>query len=135
MDEYFTETPLTQGQEEVDHHNEWMLNIKPLSPRLSVHTFTKAIDDDKRSAASDQSAKALLPALFFDSATAKSTAEIGEAAGTGDYPGFDKSWDHCLAVSNPNASKLSDHEKAYVEELCITARHHAAAVQQLAELM
>jgi hypothetical protein len=70
-----------------------MLNIKPLTPRLSAHTFTKAIDNDKRSASSDQFAKALSPALFFDSATAKSAAEIGEAAGTGDYPGFDKNWD------------------------------------------
>ncbi len=42
--------------------------------------------------------------------TAKSAAEIGEATGTGDYPKFDKSWDYWLAVSNPNASKLSDHD-------------------------
>ena len=32
-------------------------------------------------------------------------------------------------------SKLSDHEQANVEELCITARHQAAAVQQLEELV
>jgi hypothetical protein len=67
--------------------------------------------------------------FFFDSATGKSAAEIGETAGTGDYPGFDKSWDHWLTVSNPNVSKLSDHEKANVEELCITARHNTAVVQ------
>jgi hypothetical protein len=35
-----------------------------------------------------------IPALFFDSATAKAAAEIGEAVGTGDYPGLDRSWDH-----------------------------------------
>jgi hypothetical protein len=50
------------------------------------------------------------------------------------YPGFDKSWDHCLTVSNPNASKLSDHEKANVEERCITVRHNTVAVQQIEEL-
>jgi hypothetical protein len=32
-------------------------------------------------------------------------------------------------------SKLSDHEKANVEELCITARHNVVAVHQLEELM
>jgi hypothetical protein len=112
-----------------------MSNIKPLAPRLSVQTLTKAIDDDKLSAVSGQSAKALSPAIFFDSATAKSATEIGEVVGTGDYPKVDKSWDYWLAVSNPNASKLSDHENANVEELCITARHNAATVQQLEELM
>jgi hypothetical protein len=49
-------------------------------------------------------------AFFFDSMTAKSAAEIGEAAGTGDYPKFDTSWDYWLAASNPNESKLSDHD-------------------------
>ncbi len=32
-------------------------------------------------------------------------------------------------------SKLSDHEKANVEDLCITTRHNATAVEQLEELM
>ena len=105
-----SETPLAPGQQEVERHTARMLNIKPLAPRLSDQAFTKAIDDDKRSTASGQSAKALSPALFFDSATSKSAAEIGEAAGTGDYPKFDKIWDYWLAVSNPNASKLSDHD-------------------------
>jgi len=50
-------------------------------------------------------------------------------------PGFDKSLDHWLAPSNPNASKLSDHERANVEQICIAARHNGAAVQQLEELM
>jgi hypothetical protein len=81
-----------------------------------MDAFTKAIDDDKCSAVSGQSTKALSPTLFFDSATAKSASEIGEAVGTGDHPGFDKSWDHWFVVSNPNESKLSDHEKANVEE-------------------
>ena len=61
--------------------------------------------------------------------------EIREAAGTGDYQGFDRNWDHWLATSNPNDSKLSDHEKANVEELCITTRHHTGAVHQLEERM
>ncbi len=91
MDECRSETPLVPGQQEVDHRNARMLNIKSLVPRLSVQTFTKVFDDDKRSAASDQSAKALSSAIFFDSATGKSAVEIGEATGTGDYPGFDKS--------------------------------------------
>ena len=89
-----SETPLAPGQEEVDRHNARMLNIKPLVPRLSDQVFTKAIDDDKRSAASDRSTKTLSSALFFDSATTKSATEIGEGAGTGVYPEFDKSWDH-----------------------------------------
>jgi len=135
MDECRSETPLAPEQHAVDRHNVRMLNIKPLVPRLSAQAFTKALDDDKRSVVSDQSAKALSPAFFFDSATAKSAAEIGEAAGTGGYPGFDKSWDHWLAPSNPNTSKLSDHEKANVEDLCISTRHNVAAVQQLEELM
>jgi hypothetical protein len=88
------ETPLAPGLQEVDRRNARMLNIKPLTPRLSAQTFTEAIDDDKRSAASGQSAKALSSALFFDSTTAKSAAEIGETTGTGDYPGFNKIWDH-----------------------------------------
>jgi hypothetical protein len=110
MVDYRSETPLAPGQQEVDRHNARMLHIKPLAPRLSAQALTIAIDDDKRSAASGQSAQALLPALLFDSLTAKSAAEIGEAAGTGDYPKFDKSWDYWLAASNPNASKLSDHD-------------------------
>ncbi len=75
--------------------------IKLLAPRLSVQTFTNTIDDDKRSAVSDQSAKALSPAPFFDSVTAKSAAQIGETTGTGDYPKFDKSWDYWLAYLEP----------------------------------
>jgi len=85
--------------------------------------------------ASGQSAKSLSPALFFESATAKSAAEIGEATGTGDYQGFDKSWDFWLTSSHPNSVKLSEHEKTNVEDLCITVRHQAAAVQKLEELM
>ena len=94
MEECRSETPLASEQQEVDRRNVRMLNIKPQAPRFSAQAFTKAIDDDKRSVASGQSAKVLSPALFFDSATAKSADEIGESAGTGDYPGFDKSWDH-----------------------------------------
>jgi len=105
-----SETPLAPGQEEVDRHNARMLNIKPLAPRLSDQAFTKAIDDYKRSAASGQSVKALSPALFFDSTTAKPVAQIGETERTGDYPKLDKSWDYWLSASNPNASKLSDHD-------------------------
>ena len=105
------------------------------NPRVSAQTFSKSIDDDKRSVASGQSSKPLSPALFFESSTAESAAEIGEAAGTGDYGGLDKSWDFWLAPSHPNSVKLSEHEKANVEELCIVARHQAAAVQKLEELM
>ena len=129
MDECRNETTLTPGQHEVERLNARMLNIKPLAPRLSDQAFTKAIDDDNRSSVSDQSANALSPALFLDSATVKSASEIGEAVGTGDYPGFEKSWDHRLEPSNPNASKLSDHEKSNVEELCITTRHNTDVVQ------
>jgi hypothetical protein len=49
-----------------------------VNPRLSGQTFSKVIDDEKRSVASGQSVKALSSALFFESATAKSAAEIGE---------------------------------------------------------
>jgi hypothetical protein len=91
-----------------------MLNIKPLTPRLSAQAFTKVIDDDNRSVASGQSAKAQSPSLFFDSATAKSAAEIGEETGTGDYPKFDKNWDYWFTVSNPKASKLSDNDFSVV---------------------
>jgi hypothetical protein len=94
MDECRNETPLTPGQQEVKRHNDRMLNINTLVPRLSVQTFTKVIDDDKRSSALGQSVKELLSTVFFDSANAKSATEIGEATGTGDYPGFDKTWDH-----------------------------------------
>ena len=68
------------------------------NPRLSARVFSKAIDDEKRSVASGQSAKALSPALFFESATTKSAAEIGEAVGTGDYAGLDKKWYFCLGM-------------------------------------
>ena len=54
-----------------------------VNPRLSAQAFSKAIDDENRSVASGQSSKTLSPALFFESATAKSAAEIGESAGTG----------------------------------------------------
>jgi hypothetical protein len=59
MDEYRSKTTLVPGQQEVDRRNAWMLNIKPPVPRLSAQTFTKAIDDDKRSAVSVHSVKAL----------------------------------------------------------------------------
>jgi hypothetical protein len=55
--------------------------------------------------------------------------------GTGDYPGFDRSWDHWCQSSNPNDSILSDHEKSNVDEIHITARHHITTVQQFEELM
>ena len=91
MNDCRSETALEPEQQEVDRRPVRMLNIKPLTPRLSAQAFTKAIDDDNRSSVSDQSANALSPALFFDSATVKSASEIGEAVGTGDYPGFEKS--------------------------------------------
>jgi hypothetical protein len=47
------------------------------NPRLSDQAFSKAIDDEKRSVVSGQSVKTLSPALFFESATVKSAAEIG----------------------------------------------------------
>jgi hypothetical protein len=105
------------------------------SKRVSAQAFSKAIDDDMRSVASGQSTKPLSPALLFESSTAKSAAEIGEAVGTGNYPGFDKSWDFWLSDVHPNSVKLSEHEKANVEELCIVARHQTAGVQRLEELM
>jgi hypothetical protein len=77
------------------------------NPRLSAQAFSKAIDDEKRSVASGQSPKALSPALFFESATAKSDAEIDEAVGTGDYQGFDKGWDFWLSSAHPNSKTLS----------------------------
>ena len=89
MDQFRSETTLAPAQQErpayvdpnqVDRHNTRMLNIKPLAPRFSALAFSKGIDDDKRSVVSGQSGKALSPALFFESATAKSAAEIGEAA-------------------------------------------------------
>jgi hypothetical protein len=43
---------------------------------------------------SDQSSKALSPVFFFESVTVKTAVEIGESAGTGDYAGLDKNWDH-----------------------------------------
>ena len=85
------ETPLAPGLQEVDRRNARMLNIKPLDPSLSDQALIKVIDDDMCSAASGQSTKTLSPALFFDSATVKSVTEIGEAVGTGDYPGFSAS--------------------------------------------
>jgi hypothetical protein len=94
MDEYRSETPLVSEQQEVDRRNARMLHIKALTPRLSAQAFTKAIDDDKRSATSDQSAKALSPTVFFDSATVKSATETDEAAGTGEYPRIDKIWNY-----------------------------------------
>ena len=63
------------------------------NPRVSDQAFSKAIDDDKRSVASGQPVNPLSPAFFFESTTAKSAAEIGEAA-----------------------VKLSEHEKSNVEE-------------------
>jgi hypothetical protein len=135
MNDCRSETALEPEQQEVDRRPVRMFNIKPLAPRTSAQAFAKAFDDDKRSVASGQSAKALSPAPFFDSATAKSAAEIGEAAGTGVYPAFDKCWDHWLAPSNPNAVKLSEHEHANVEQLCIVDRHNAAAAQHLGGLL
>jgi len=90
MNDCRSETALEPEQQEVDRRPVRMFNIKPLAPRISAQAFAKAFDDDKRSVASGQSAKALSPALFFVSATAMSAAEIGEAAGTGAYPAFDK---------------------------------------------
>jgi hypothetical protein len=55
--------------------------------------------------------------------------------GTGDYSGLDKSWYFWLAVSHPTSVKPSEHEKANVEERCITDRHQADVVQKLEELM
>ena len=42
------------------------------NPRLSAQVLSKVIDDEKRSVASGQSAKAISPALFFESVTEKS---------------------------------------------------------------
>jgi hypothetical protein len=117
MNDCRSETALEAEHQEVYRRPVRMFNIKPLAPRTSAQAFAKAFGDDKRSVASGQSSKALSPAFFFDSATTKSAAEIGETSGTGDYPALDKCWDHWLAPSNPNAVKLSEHEHANVEQL------------------
>ena len=118
-------------QEYYDHHEEKReskaMDAKLFAPkfnanpRVSAQVFSKAIDDEKRSVTSGQFAKPLSPALFFESTTDKSATEIGEAAGTGNYQGFDKNWDFWLSDAHPNSVKLSEHEKANVEELCICA--------------
>ena len=74
MNDCRSETALEPEQQEVDRRPVRMLNIKPLTPRLSAQAFTKAFDDDKRSVASAQSAKVLSSALFFEATTAKSAA-------------------------------------------------------------
>ncbi len=102
---------------------------------MSAQAFSKSIDDEKRSVVWGQSSKPISPALFFESTTDKSATEIGEAAGTGNYQGFDKSWDFWLSDAHRNSVNLSEHEKVNVEELCITDRHQAAPVQKLEELM
>ena len=93
MDGSRSETTLTSDQQ-VECRNTRMLNIKPLVPRISDQVFTKAFDDDKHSITSGQFGKKLSPTLFFDVATSKTATEIGESVGTGDYPGFDRSWEH-----------------------------------------
>jgi hypothetical protein len=81
--------------------------------------------------------KQQLSPVFFTAftAAAKEAAKIGEAVGTGDYPGLDAAWHLYTSPSHPNAAKLSALEKSNVEQLCITSRHQCAAGQTLEELL
>ena len=69
-------------QVEQEHHHEEKRESKTMdakilapnfnvNPRLSDQVFSEAIDDEKRSVASGQSAKTLSSELCFESATAK----------------------------------------------------------------
>jgi hypothetical protein len=81
--------------------------------------------------------KQQLSPVFFTAFTAatEEPAKIGEAVGTGDYPGLDAAWHLYTSPSHPNAAKLSALEKSNVEQLCITSRHQCATGQTLEELL
>ena len=104
-------------------------------PKFSTSLFNKGARAGSVTSAGSDHKQQLSPALFFEAAVAKEAAEIGEAVGTGDYPGFDTVWYHWTVSTHPNAAKLSDFEKSNVEELCITSRHQRAAGQTLEELL
>ena len=106
-------------------------------PKFSTSLFNKGVRAGSVTSAGSVHKQQLSPALFFETAVVKDEAEIGETVGTGDYPGLDKSWDHWLTPSNPNAAKLSDFEKSNVtvKDLCITSRHQRTVDQTLDELL
>ena len=134
--------PLEQDHPRVERREHKVMDSKQPLPKFNSNLLNKAgqtlhrtLDEDKCSSTSDRSAKGLSPTLFFEKAVSKSAAEIGEVVETGDYPVLDINYFHWFQPSHPNADKLSPHEKARVEELYITVRHHRSAAQQLEELL
>jgi hypothetical protein len=65
---------------------EWKaMDSKQTGAKLSSNILSRSFDDD-RSVGSAKSGKPLLAQLFFQNATTKVAAPIGEASGSGDFP-------------------------------------------------
>ncbi len=106
MDDCRSETSVAPQQQErpgfielhqVDRHDArmFMLNFK-LPPRIPSQALTRVFDDD-RSVASGKSRQPLLSDLFFQNASVKVTAPIGEASLSDNYPLCDKPWSFWIA--------------------------------------
>ena len=86
-------TPVEQDHPRVERHEHKTMDSNQPLPKFNsnllnktVQVLHRSLDEDKRSATSDRSAKGLSPGLFFETAVSKSADEIGESVKTGDYP-------------------------------------------------
>jgi hypothetical protein len=73
--------------------------------------------------------------LSTESAAAKVAAPIGEVTRSGEHPNCDKNWAFWIRSSNPNAFKLTDHDKYNVEELNMVFRYQNTASVQPEQLL
>ena len=110
------------------------MDSKQSGAKFSSNILSRVFDDD-RSVGSDKSGKPLLAQLFFQNASAKVAAPIGEASLVGNYPFCDKVWTFWLVEQQVNAHKVSDHEKCNVECLNQVIRHQNADMDKLGHLL
>ena len=105
------ESPVEQEYHREEHHEQKEMDSKQTGAKLRSNILTRSFDDDRSvGSAKSKSGKPLLAQLFFQNATVKVAAPIGEDSDSDDFPLLDGPWTYCLATQHPNAHKLSDHE-------------------------
>ena len=104
-------------REEKREHKTMDANLTPskFNTNLLVKTYGDNISTGSfKSGGGD---RPLPVVFFFQHASARVAAPIGEPILSGEYPQMDKNWAFWMSSTNPNSHRLTDHDKCVVESL------------------
>jgi hypothetical protein len=127
QDECQTAQVELEYRREEKRENEAM-DAKLVVPKFNPNLITRAYDDNlSNGSAKSGTGDHQLPAvLFFEDASGRVAAPIGEPILSGEYPQMDKNWGFWMSSTNPNSHPLTDHDKCVVESFNHIIRHQNA---------